>query len=137
MNIVTDTNILISALIKNGITRDFIVKSKNNFIIPEFEVYEIYEHKNEIIKKSKLSEREFDTIFLRLLRNIKIIPTDLIIDKKEEAERIIGHIDKDDVQFIATALTFNCSIWSDDKHFKKQNKVRILTTKKIINLNQK
>ena len=72
MNIVTDTNILISALIKNGITRDFIVKSKNNFIIPEFEVYEIYEHKNEIIKKSKLSEREFDTIFLRLLRNIKI-----------------------------------------------------------------
>jgi len=137
MNIVTDTNILISALIKNGITRDFIVKSKNNFIIPEFEVYEIYEHKNEIIKKSKLSEREFDTIFLRLLRNIKIIPTDLIIDKKEEAERIIGHIDKDDVQFIATALTFNCSIWSDDKHFKKQNKVRILTTKEIINLNQK
>ena len=66
MNIVTDTNILISALIKNGITRDFIVKSKNNFIIPEFEVYEIYEHKNEIIKKSKLSEREFDTIFFKI-----------------------------------------------------------------------
>ena|SRR3989344_6170200 len=134
MNIVADTNILISALIKNGITREFIIKSENNFLIPEFEIYEIYEHKKEIIKKSKLLEKEFDVLFIRLLRNIKIIPSDLIIDKKIEAEKIIGHIDKDDVQFIATALIFNAIIWSDDKHFKKQNKIKTLTTKEIINL---
>jgi len=40
----------------------------------------------------------------------------------------MGHIDENDVVFIATALAFNCSIWSDDKHFQKQNRVKIFKT---------
>ena len=134
MNIVADTNILISALIKKGVARDFIVNSKNNFLIPEFELYEIYKHKNEIIKKSRLSKKEFDILLLRLLKYVRIIPTHLIINKKGEAENIIGHIDKDDVQFIATALALNAVIWSDDKHFQKQKIIKILKTKDVVGL---
>ena len=43
----------------------------------------------------------------------------------------MGHIDKDDVIFIATALAFNCPIWSEDKHFQKQNIVKIFKTSKV------
>ena len=39
-------------------------------------------------------------------------------------------IDKEDVIFIATALAYNATIWSDDTDFQKQNKIKILTTKK-------
>jgi len=137
MNIVTDTNIIISALIKEGFTRDFIVNSKNNFIIPEFEIYEIYKYKSEIMKKARMSEIQFDTLLLRLLKYIRIVPADLIIHNEKESREIIGHIDNDDVQFIAAALTFKCPIWSDDKHFKKQDKIKILTTKDIIKLSKK
>ena len=134
MNIVIDTNIFISALIKDGLTRNIIVKSKDNSILPDFELDEIYNHKNEIMKKAKLSEKDFDILLLRLLRYVRIIPVDLIINKKGEAFNIIGYIDPDDVIFFATALTFNASIWSDDKHFIMQNKIKILTTKDMVRM---
>lgn len=71
---------------------------------------------------------------MRLLRYIRVIPPDIISNYREEASEIIGRIDKDDIQFIATALAFNCPIWSDDKHFQQQKIVKVLTTKDMINL---
>ena len=133
MNIVIDTNIFISALIKDSLTRYIIVNSKDNLLLPEFELEEIYNHKDEIMKKAKLSEKELDILLLRLLRYVRVIPTDLIINQKEGAFRIIGHIDPDDVIFFATALTFNSIIWSDDKHFKMQDKINIIITKDMLN----
>ena len=42
-------------------------------------------------------------------------------------------IDEKDVQFIALALSIkNDGIWTNDKHFKKQNAIKILTTHDII-----
>lgn len=132
MNIVIDTNIFISALIKRGICREILTNLKVNFLLPEFELEEIKTHKEEIIKKADLTEKEFDVLFLRLLKYVKIIPVYISKKYKEEAIKIIGKVDLDDVQFIATALVFNCPIWSDDKHFKKQKIVKILTTKEIL-----
>jgi predicted nucleic acid-binding protein len=132
MNIIIDTNIFISALIKDGLIRKILVNSNINFIFPEFEIEEVYEHKKEILEKSKLNEKEFNIILLRLIRNIRIIPKDIIISKKEEAIKIMKDIDPEDAQFIATALVFNCPIWSEDKHFKKQSIIKIYNTKELI-----
>lgn len=134
MNIVIDTNIFISALIKEGITREIILNFDHNFLLPEFAFEEIKEHKSEIIKKSNLFEREFNILFLRLLKYLRIIPANIIFSYREEASKIIGKIDKDDIQFIATALAFNCPIWSNDDHFQKQKTVKIFKTKDILNL---
>jgi predicted nucleic acid-binding protein len=127
--LIVDTNILISALIKDGSTRRILAKSKLNLLFPEFEFEEIKNHKAEIVQKAGLSEKEFDIMLLRLLNYVRIIPANISLSFKERAYGIIGKIDEDDVPFIATALAFNCPIWSDDKHFKKQNKIKILTTK--------
>ncbi len=134
MNIVVDTNIFLAALIKEGLVRDLIINSKNNLLFPEFEFEEIRNHKLEIIQKSQQSEKELNILILRLLKYVKIIPADIVSPYRSEACEIMGQIDQDDVPFIATALAFNASIWSDDKHFKKQDRVNILTTKDIINL---
>ena len=125
--IVIDTNIFMSGLIKEGLTREIITNSKINFLFPEFELEEIYNHKKEIIKKAGYSEKEFYVLLLRLLKYVRIIPTD-VVDYKKQAYEIMGNIDKDDVIFIATALAFNCPIWSDDKHFQKQNVIKIFKT---------
>ena len=126
--LVIDTNIFMSGLIKEGLTRGIITNSKINFLFPEFELEEIYAHKNEIIKKAGYSEKEFYVLLLRLLKYVRIIPTDVVVDYKKQAYEIIGYIDEDDVIFIATALAFNCPIWSDDKHFQKQNVAKIFKT---------
>ena len=131
MNIVVDTNIFISALINEGITRSVILTSGFNFLFPEFEFEEIFNHKLEILDKSGLNEEEFNVLLLGLLRKVKIIRTEKVVGYHSKAKKIIGHIDKDDVMFIATALAFGCGIWSDDKHFKMQKKVGVYTAKEM------
>lgn len=132
MNVVVDTNIFVSALIKEGMTRDLIINSQHNLLFPEFEFIEIKRHKEEILKKSGLSEGEFEILLSKLLEYITIIKTIDVLDYKKQADEIMEKIDKDDVIFIATALAFNCQIWSDDVHFQKQKIVKVLTTKDMI-----
>ena len=129
MNIVIDTNIFISALIKDGLIRDLIVNSKINLLFPDFEFEEIRKYKKEIMLKSGQPEKEFNVLMLRLLNYVKIIPKEIFANFRDEACKIIGDIDYKDIPFIATALAFNASIWSDDKHFKKQNIIKVYTTK--------
>lgn len=132
--IVIDTNVLISALIKDGITRRILTSLEINFIFPEFGLEEIYLNKSEIMEKSELGEKEFNMLLLRLLKYVRLIPTNMIIEFREKADEIIGKIHKEDTAFIATSLAFNCPIWSEDKHFKNQNKIKIINTKEIIQL---
>jgi predicted nucleic acid-binding protein len=137
MNIVIDTNVFVFALIKESICREILTNLKINFLFPEFEFEEIKNHKEEIIRKADLIDRDFDILFLRLIRYVKIIPAYFSKIYKGKATQIIWKIDPDDVQFIATALAFNCPIWSDNKHFKKQKVVKIFTTKEIIGIFKK
>lgn len=134
MNIVIDTNVFISALIKDSSTRNLIVNLRHNLLFPEFEFEEIEKHRNEIIKKSGLSEKDFNILLLRLLNYVKIAPAHVIKERKKEANDIIEKIDREDVIFVAAALAFNALIWSDDKHFKKQKIIRVLTTKDMIKM---
>jgi len=135
MNIlVIDANILISALIKEGLTREILTNLRINFICPENALKSIYSYKKVIIRKAKIDEKTFNIILLRLLKYVNLIPLDIINAFREEADRIIGRIDKEDTIFIATALAFNCPVWSDDKHFKQQQIVKVLTTKDMMEL---
>lgn len=129
--IVIDTNIFISALIKNGLTREIIINFPFNLFFPEYEFIEIKNNKEEIIKKSGLSETELINLIRQLLKHVKIVRNSRIVKYRTKADEIMRNIDKDDSVFIATALAFNCPIWSDDKHFQKQKEIKIFTTKEI------
>ncbi|MBL7148370.1 MAG: hypothetical protein ISS82_06090 [Nanoarchaeota archaeon] len=122
---------MISALIKKGLTRDILTNFNATFLFPEQGLKEIYFYKSEIIRKSKIDEKGFYVLLLRLLKYVRLIPMDIFINFKDEADKIMGHIDKTDTIFIAVALALNCSVWSNDKHFKKQKKVKVFTTKNI------
>lgn len=135
MKLVIDTNVFISALIKkDGLTRDIIINSGNTFLFPEYEFQEIYKYKNEILKKSRCSEKEFIRLTTSLLNHMRIVRHGEICNYYYEASEIMRKIDPDDKIFIATALAFNAYIWSDDEHFKRQSRIRVLTTKEMIEL---
>ncbi|MBS3169201.1 hypothetical protein J4210_01850 [Candidatus Woesearchaeota archaeon] len=135
MIIITDVNILLSALIRDSTTREIIVKSGQDFCFPEISFHKIRKYKELILTKSGISESEFLIILNTLFRFIRLIPTEELTAYWNEAKRIMGHIDPEDVPFIAAALSQEHSIiWSDDKHFAKQDKVIILKTKDIVTL---
>ena len=88
-----------------------------------------------MIEKSGMSEQEYNRLLNYLLKHITLIPEEIVHQKLEEANNILGKIDPDDVIFLSTALSLeNSKIWSDDKHFEKQSKVSVFKTENILNL---
>ena len=50
----------------------------------------------------------------------------------ENADKIIGEIDKKDADILALSLKENCSIWSEDKDFRDLKDVNLIRTKDLI-----
>jgi len=133
MFIVIDTNIFIAALIKDSLTRRLILNTRARLLFPELILDELRNHEQEIIKKARLSKQEYLFILSKLLKYVMIVPSEIYLPFKESAKEIMDKIDPEDSVFISTSLAFgNCAIWSDDKHFKRQNFVKIITTKDMI-----
>ena len=123
MKIVVDTNIILSALIKDSITRHLIASLDVPFYYPEQSFDEIIRNKKEVLEKAKISEDEFYTILKRLFRYIYLVKKEEVELYIKKADSSIGHIHKNDVSFIAAALSKNAIIWSNDTHFQKQNQI--------------
>src|SRR3989344_6479866 len=124
MELVIDSNCLISALRKSGKSRELICSSKIILYSPEHILYETSKHKEEIISKSKITENDFNILFAILSSNIKIIPESEFRELKEKAMKLVTH--PEDAPFMALALQKNISVWSDDKKLKYQSKVIVL-----------
>ena len=96
---------------------------------------EVEKHKALLMKKTGLSEEEIRLALSILLTNMQVVPSESILAKWNEAEEIIGSIDKGDIPFIAASLSTVCDgIWSDDKDLKRQRSVKVWNTREIIRL---
>jgi predicted nucleic acid-binding protein len=134
LKIVLDANIIISSLIHNSAKRAIINLSEFEFYYPEDAKKEIDKYKEEIIEKSGLDEESYSKIYSGLFEGINLIPIGEIDPFVDKAREIMDKIDPKDTLFIASALSLNCPIWTDDSHFKKQDKVKILSQRDILRL---
>jgi len=135
MKLVIDTNIMYSYFWKGSLTRSLIMREDFELFAPEFALKEINNHKRDILKKTKINEREFETLLLDIAISIKFIPIEKYKDFLKEALRISP--DPDDLDFFALALKFNLPLWSNDLLLKKQNKLKIFTTREVLGLIRK
>ncbi len=133
MNVIIDTNIILSAIIKDSLTRHLIISSNVLFYYPEQSFDEVLRNKKIVLEKTKMPQEEFNMKLITLFKYIDVIKNEELLDYAEEADKIIGHIHKNDVPFIAAALAKPAIIWSNDQHFQKQDKIRVITTNDIIN----
>ena len=133
MKVILDVNVILSALIRDSTTRKIILNSQFDFYFPEPSLHKIRKYKSYILEKSGLTEEEYNKIMATLFKYIKLVPIEEIEKNWKEAKKIIEHIDPEDVVFIAASLGIHDSvIWSDDRHFKKQDKVKVLKTKDMV-----
>lgn len=131
MKLVLDSNIIFSALIKKSTTRNIILSDAFDLNAPEYIFSEITKHKELLLRKSKLDKRDFDALLLLLQKHIHLVSNEKYDEKTSIAEDILKDIDITDSPFLALALALDCSIWSNDGHFKQQYKVRVYTTKEL------
>jgi len=133
MRLILDTNILVSALIKKSLTWEILIHPEIEYVVSEFVFEEIELNKQEILRKSELSEEEFEILFENLKDRLIFMPDEKIMHK-DKALKVMHKIDINDSIFIALALsTENDGIWSQDKHFELQNIVKVWKTKDIVN----
>ena len=102
MKLVIDTNIIISALIKNGISRRSIISPLINFIAPDYMLQEISKNEKFICKKAKLNHDEFRLLLNLIFENINIIPKEDYNDQLNRAKTLIDDIN--DIPFIALCI---------------------------------
>lgn len=128
--IVADTNVLFSFFWKGSITREIITSNQFKIYSPEYAITEILKYKQEIIKKTKITSKEFNEQLTELKKIIIFIP-------KEEYAVLFKHTadkikDKNDIDFITLAYFLKTPLWSNDKELEFQNIVTIISTKEII-----
>lgn len=132
MKLVIDTGILISALLKNSITREILLFSTFEFLIPEYSFEELEKHKDAISTRSGLNKDKIDIVLSMIMDKITVVPDSKIKPYMEKAYGIIGSIDPFDVPFIALALSVeNNGIWSNDKHFQSIKGIKVWKTADI------
>lgn len=135
MKIIVDVNIVLSALIRNSSIRQLILETRNELYFPEPSLHKLRKYRDYVIGKAGLNEKDYTRLLAILFKYIKVIPTEEIKEKWDEAKEIMKHIDQEDVVFIAAALSLDSSaIWSEDKDFERQAKVKVLKTRNVINL---
>ncbi|MAG20440.1 hypothetical protein CL618_03335 [archaeon] len=133
MNIVIDSNILFSALIKDSITRKIILISDSYFLFPLVIFEEMEKYKGDLFRKSGMDEKSFGELFNLILKKIVFVPDEVLYSYREDALKLVEKIDINDVAFVASVLAYpNSVLWSDDKKLKKLKNVEVLNTKDII-----
>ena len=133
MKLVADTNRIVAALIAGGASRKILMNPQHEFMAPDFSKEELEKHSDEILKKSGIDMATFDVLISWLYENIETVPMRQYKNALKEAERLIGGRDKKDAPFLALAIAHKADgIWSDDKDFEAQKKVRIFKTKELL-----
>lgn len=133
MNLVVDTNILISFFRENPV-RAIILGSELfclQLYTPEQGFKELLNIRQDISKYSKLSLKDIEFTFEELKKHVKIISEESFQDFEEQAKKLIH--DKD-IPFFSLALSLNCAIWSNEPAFKEQSSVEIFNTQDLRNI---
>lgn len=137
--LVVDTNILFSFFKKESFTRKIIIAASEEFSSPERSLEELNKYSETIRAKSKLTGEELDDTLSLLKKYVKFVPLEEYAEHLPAAISLASTFstkDKeefmDDIDFFALALKEKCSIWSKDKLFKKQVKVKVLTTAELV-----
>ena len=135
MLIVVDVNVILSSLLGKGDSFNVFafndIFNKFEFTAPEFLLIELEKHKYEIMKRSKLSNEEFNDVLKFIIEQITFIPKSQFEDEILKAKEMIPNHLKD-VQYLDLALKLNFSIFSGDKILKKLSPIEVLSPKEML-----
>src|SRR3989338_2252719 len=130
MKATVDANILFSSLIKRGINRRIWFESELILYSPKFIYDELYKYENFLFKKFSGTKEEFEELSKKLLSKIRIIAHEELVPYMPASKSLIK--DEKDLIYLACALKEDTIIWSNDKEFRKQNRIKIRTTEEMV-----
>jgi predicted nucleic acid-binding protein len=133
-----DASILFSFFKRDSARRRLIKELPirgSKLVSPDFAMQELILDKEKIMEFAGIGETEFMFLFSLLGRKVETFPKSEYEEFLPEAKEISPHVDerKDDPYF-ALAVSLNAAIWSDEKAFKEQSKVKVFSTREMVEL---
>ena len=132
MQLVTDANVVISALIADSKTRELIVTLEPDLLTPAFVYDEIETYEDLIVEKSGMNPTRVERLVEILFQYVDVVPVTDFHHAIETADGAIGDTDPDDVLYLPCAIASDAAIWSDDTDFDEQDLVETYTTSDVI-----
>lgn len=133
MKLVIDTNIIISAIVRDSMTRKVLLSPYFDYYTPDTAILELEKHSVLLMNKTGLDKEKIKEIIELVMDSIIIVSSDTFEKYLPIALEEMKEIDETDGPFLAMALSFsNDGIWSNDRHFQKQNLVRAWTTREMM-----
>ena len=142
MNLVVDTNIIISLLITpSGTIADLIFNklNKSYLVSPRFMFDELLDKSRKIQKITGYTSKDLTELFYIIRETIEFIDDELItIENQKKAWQLVQDIDKKDLMFVALSLQTDYRLWTGDlkliKGLKKKGFINITDTNELTRL---
>lgn len=142
MNLIIDTNIIISGLITpKGTIADLIFNKleKSILISPSFMFDEIHDKSHKILDITGFTEKYLTELLYLIHKNIEFIDDNLItFENQKKAYQLVHDIDKKDLLFVALSLQTGYNIWTGDlkliRGLRKKGFLNVLSTKELADL---
>lgn len=132
ITLVADANIIFSFFSPKSKAREIAISGEVKLFSPQFLLKELGEHKDEVKEKFRLNETQFQLVLELVKAVVEFIPLEDFKEFIEEASRISP--DKDDIQYLALSLKLGAPLWSNDNRLKQQLRVKIVSTKELIEI---
>lgn len=119
-----DANRILSALLKDGSTRDAILKTGATLFAPEDLQDELGRHLPDLARRIGVTAEELTVILKPLLKRIEWVSEETYRPHLKRAKQALEDVDPKDVCYLACALAVEAdAIWSYDLDFDKQRLV--------------
>jgi predicted nucleic acid-binding protein len=130
MKFVVDTNICFSFFKKGSFTEKLIVSSEFTLFAPSFVFEELDKYKETIIKKSKITAKEYAVKKKELQNYITFVKEEEYLSQIKKA--LVISPDENDFDFFALALHKKIPLWTNDNKLKEQDEIRVFSTADIV-----
>lgn len=127
ISIVADANPIISALI-GGFAREVLFNHNFNFITTEFTLRGVEKYLSYIAEKTKLPINYLKSLLAKI--PLTLVGENDYREAVQKAKLLVK--DPCDVDILALAISKNCPLWSEDKHFERIKEIVLLKTKDFV-----
>lgn len=132
MRLVVDANIILSALLRDGATRELVLHAPLELFAPERLATEVARHVDEMAQRSQADRLVIHSLVRRLLDRIQQVPAHLIQPHAAEALHRCRRSGRKDAVYVACCLAVHASLWTHDRRLSEEAGFGVVTTHELL-----